>query len=102
MKKYDISLELFRAVNKDLTEEDITFCYNTVFRYDTVLNIFFFKCLDYARSEEMFLNITDYQHYYVVNIKDYENDYEPHSEFKSTDLKEAVFNACEFIHNFKG
>lgn len=97
---YDISFELFKEVNVDLTEDEIKFCHNGL-RYGTVANLFFFKCLDYARSKEMFLNITDYQNYYSVSIKDYENEYEPHPEFKSQDIKEAVFSASEYIMNYK-
>lgn len=94
--KYNISFELFKQVNTDLTEDEIKFCFDGL-KYKIVVNSFFLKCFDYARSKEMFLNVTDYQHYYVVSIKDYENDYEPHPEFKSVDMVEAVIKACEYI-----
>ena len=96
MKKYDISFELFKVANPDLTPEEMDFCYENL-KYDSIVNILFFKCLDYARKEEMFLNVTDHQHFYIVSVKDYENEYEPHPEFKSIDLKEAIFNTCEYI-----
>lgn len=98
--KYDINFELFKEVNVDLPEGEIKFCFDGL-KYETVVNSFFFKCFDYARSKEMFLNVTDYQNYYSVSIKDYENEYEPHPEFKAQNMKEAVFKACEYIMNSK-
>lgn len=97
--KYDISFELFKEVNTDLSEEEIKYCFDCL-KYGTVVNSFFFKCFEHARSKEMFLNVTDYQHYYVVSIKDHENEYEPHPEFKSIDIKEAVINASEYIMQY--
>lgn len=98
--KYYVSFDLFKEVNVDLTEDEINFCFDGL-KYETVVNSFFFKCFDYARCKEMFLNVTDYQNYYSVSIKDYENEYEPHPEFNSVDMKEAVFKACEYIMNSK-
>lgn len=69
--KYNISFELFKEVNVDLQEDEIKFCFDSL-KYETIINTFFFKCFDYARSKEMFLNAADYQHYHSVSIKDYE------------------------------
>ena len=99
MKDYEISFELFKEVMVDLTEEELKYCYEAL-KYGAVINTFYVKCFDYARSKEMFLNIVDKQYYYSVEIKDYE-DYEPNPLFKHDNMKQAVFNACEYIMNYK-
>lgn len=100
MEKYKISYEMFKEVMKDLKEEEITFCYNNL-RYKTARNTLFLKCFEYARQNEKFLNITDSQHFYIVSIKDYENEFEPHPEFRDNSLKVAVFKAIEYIVKLK-
>lgn len=100
MKDYEVSFELFRELNIDLPEEEMKFCFDNL-KYQSVRNILFFKCFEYARNKEMFLNIFDHQYHYSVEIKDYENDYEPHPSFNNVNIQQAVFNACEFIMNYK-
>ena len=62
---------------------------------------FFILCFQYAREQEMFLRVADQQNYYEAEIKDYENEYEPHPSFKSADIKDCVFLACEYISTYK-
>ena len=101
MQDYEISYELFKELNKHLPEEEIDFCFGNL-KHQSARNILFFQCLEYTRSKEMFLHISDYQYYYSVEIKDYENDYEPHPTFNNSNVQQAVFDACEFIMNYKG
>lgn len=98
MEDYEISFELFKEVMVNLPEEELNYCYDGL-KYGTVINTFYFKCFDYARSKEMFLNVSDNRYYNtIVEIKDLSIE---HPLFKHEDMKQAVFNACEYIMNYK-
>ena len=100
--EYEISLELFREVNFDMTEEEIVFCYTTLNRLGTIINAFYFKCLTYIRYKNVCLNIEDLQTYYEVSLKDFKNEFEilP-QKFIGEDIKSLIFEACDYISKLK-